>query len=44
MQETARCGEMRRDALKAKYDGMGKQFKKEEFDKLLGHCLVVLDR
>ena len=28
------------DALKAKYDGVGKIAGREEFDRLLGHCQV----
>jgi hypothetical protein len=42
--ENARDCEMWLDALKAKYDGKGKLFGKEEFDQLLGHCQVILDR
>jgi hypothetical protein len=28
------------EALDAKYRGVGKPYGKEEFDKLLGHCMV----
>jgi len=28
------------EALDAKYKGVGKPYGKEEFDKLLGHCMV----
>lgn len=28
------------EAINAKYKGLGKPYGKEEFDKLLGHCMV----
>lgn len=28
------------DAYRAKFHGEGKPFEREEFDKLLGHCMV----
>lgn len=28
------------EAIDAKYSGVGKPYGKEEFDKLLGHCMV----
>jgi len=28
------------EAIDAKYKGVGKPYGKEEFDKLLGHCMV----
>lgn len=31
------------EALKAKYDGVGKQYGRQEFDRLLGHCQAVSD-
>ena len=31
------------EALKAKYDGVGKPYGREEFDRLLGHCQAVSD-
>lgn len=31
------------EALRAKYDGVGKPYGREEFDKLLGHCQAVSD-
>lgn len=31
------------DALRAKYDGVGKPFKREDWDKLLGNCQAVCD-
>ena len=31
------------EALKAKYDGAGKPYGREEFDRLLGHCQAVSD-
>ncbi|RYP67874.1 hypothetical protein DL771_006982 [Monosporascus sp. 5C6A] len=31
------------DALRAKYDGVGKPFEREDWDKLMGHCQAVCD-
>lgn len=31
------------DAMRAKYDGVGKPFGRFEFDRLLGHCHAVAD-
>ncbi len=31
------------DALRAKYDGVGKPFQREDWDKLMGHCQAVCD-
>lgn len=31
------------EALRAKYDGVGKPYGREEFDRLLGHCQAVSD-
>lgn len=38
--ENPRDSEMWVDAYRAKYRDQGKKFGKEEFDKLLGHCMV----
>lgn len=38
-----RDNEMWMEALEAKYDGKGKPYGREEFDKLLGHCQGVSD-
>lgn len=32
--------EMWLDAMRAKFEGRGKMFGREEFDRLLGHCQV----
>lgn len=31
------------DALRAKYDGVGKPFEREDWDQLMGHCQAVCD-
>ncbi|KAL8707454.1 MAG: hypothetical protein Q9225_007751 [Loekoesia sp. 1 TL-2023] len=36
-------GSMWYEALRAKYDGVGKPYGRPEFDKLLGHCQAVTD-
>lgn len=38
--ENPRDSQMWYAALQAKYDGVGKPFGREEFDRLLGHCQV----
>ncbi|KAK1144132.1 hypothetical protein N8T08_005794 [Aspergillus melleus] len=43
MLSNPRDGEMWMRALRAKFDGIGKPFGREEWDKLLGHCQAVCD-
>lgn len=40
MAENPRDAEMWVPAYRAKYQGQGKLYGREEFDKLLGHCMV----
>jgi len=40
IRENPRDSEMWLDAYKAKFEGVGKPYGREEFDKLLGHCQV----
>jgi hypothetical protein len=38
--ENPRDGDMWLEAYEAKFEGNGKPYGREEFDKLLGHCMV----
>lgn len=40
IRENPRDSEMWLEAYKAKFEGKGKPYGREEFDKLLGHCAV----
>lgn len=41
--ENPRDCELWYEALRAKYDGVGKPFEREDFDQLLGNCQAVCD-
>lgn len=43
IRENPRDSEMWLEAYKAKFEGVGKPYGREEFDKLLGHCQAVTD-
>jgi hypothetical protein len=40
LEENPPDGEMWLEAYKAKFEGIGKPYGREEWDKLLGHCMV----
>ncbi len=42
IRENPRDGDMWLEAYEAKVDGKGKPYGREEWDKLLGHCMVTL--
>ncbi len=42
MDENPKDADMWVEAFEAKFEGKGKPYGKEEWDKLLGHCMVCL--